>query len=47
MCIKKRTWHHGETLQIVKFLYRVSKKKLTALKCKLVAPNPIGTKHIK
>ena len=29
------------------YLYRVSKKKLTALKCKLVAPNPIGTKHIK
>ena len=28
-------------------LYRVSQKKLTALKCKLVAPNPIGTKHIK
>ena len=28
-------------------VYRVSQKKLTALKCKLVAPNLIGTKHIK
>ena len=28
-------------------VYRVSKKTLTALKSKLVAPNPIGTKHIK